>query len=500
MRKATFITAVYNGEKFVEETIQSVLNQTEPDFWFVIRLNACVDRSEEIVRAYAEKDNRIIVLKNKVNYMTDDGVHISKRGFWPEFDSEYVVKLDHDDILHPDFLKILYEAGHTAHADLVVGGCYFFDDVTKKITNERIPPQLQTNCISDLKGDFPALYGSLRTLWGKLYSAKLFDQCYEEMYTRPEKLKLCGDTWAVFVFLEHCTSFVSVAQPLMYYRTGQSSQFFSKIPEVSRIYEGKILFDRGMECLQNIGCDTAENIRHLYSVYAGHMADLIFIVQNSNSMTAAQKLEYLQLILQDTHLASYRNSAVVLLQPYIQECVKKIYASDKDNPALFRYYLYRLEHVYQKQDHTKEGLLIYLSVMADRANPLLYGIELLSHMYWNQTPKKEAVWLRTPLEQKLALVKDQPFVQAIQQIYPPNTVENELEQQMLAAMEEDEWVRAFELLQKLEDITMLHESGIFCRLMLLLIQDKIQEAIQFAYVAKSIFPESMAIQNICDQL
>jgi glycosyltransferase involved in cell wall biosynthesis len=45
---------VYNGERFLEETLRSILNQTFTDFELIISDNASTDRTGEIAQAYAK--------------------------------------------------------------------------------------------------------------------------------------------------------------------------------------------------------------------------------------------------------------------------------------------------------------------------------------------------------------------------------------------------------------------------------------------------------------
>jgi glycosyltransferase involved in cell wall biosynthesis len=50
---------VYNGERFLAETIESILNQTLTDFELIISDNASTDRTGEIAEAYSKRDDRI---------------------------------------------------------------------------------------------------------------------------------------------------------------------------------------------------------------------------------------------------------------------------------------------------------------------------------------------------------------------------------------------------------------------------------------------------------
>lgn len=61
----TVLMPVYNSEKYVEEAIESVLNQTFTDFEFFIINDGFTDSSEKIIKSY--KDKRIRYFKNKKN-------------------------------------------------------------------------------------------------------------------------------------------------------------------------------------------------------------------------------------------------------------------------------------------------------------------------------------------------------------------------------------------------------------------------------------------------
>jgi glycosyltransferase involved in cell wall biosynthesis len=58
---------VFNGERFLAETLDSLLNQTFSDLEVVISDNASTDQTEEICRAYAAHDARIRYYRNDVN-------------------------------------------------------------------------------------------------------------------------------------------------------------------------------------------------------------------------------------------------------------------------------------------------------------------------------------------------------------------------------------------------------------------------------------------------
>lgn len=59
------VMPVYNGQKYLAEAIESVLNQTFSDFEFILVNDGSFDNTEQIIKEYAEKDKRIVYIKNE---------------------------------------------------------------------------------------------------------------------------------------------------------------------------------------------------------------------------------------------------------------------------------------------------------------------------------------------------------------------------------------------------------------------------------------------------
>ena len=63
----SIVLPVYNGERYLAQAIESVLNQTFTDFELILVNDCSTDSTEEIIERYASKDPRIVYLKNEVN-------------------------------------------------------------------------------------------------------------------------------------------------------------------------------------------------------------------------------------------------------------------------------------------------------------------------------------------------------------------------------------------------------------------------------------------------
>jgi glycosyltransferase involved in cell wall biosynthesis len=92
---------VFNGEKFIEAAIDSILNQTFTNFNLIISDNASTDRTQAICLNYASKDARVHYYRNEKNL---GGPKNYNRVF--ELSSgEYFKWAAYDDVLAPDFLR-----------------------------------------------------------------------------------------------------------------------------------------------------------------------------------------------------------------------------------------------------------------------------------------------------------------------------------------------------------------------------------------------------------
>lgn len=94
MSALSVVMPVYNGEKYLKEAIESVLNQTFGDFEFIIINDGSTDKTEEIVKEFAQKDERIVYEKNEknmgVSYNLNKGMGLAK--------GKYIARMDADDI------------------------------------------------------------------------------------------------------------------------------------------------------------------------------------------------------------------------------------------------------------------------------------------------------------------------------------------------------------------------------------------------------------------
>lgn len=99
MPRVSVNVCCYNSEKFIKDTLQSVLDQTFSDFEIVVVDDGSKDRTGEIVKGF--KDPRI-----KYHYQENRGLSFSRNRALQLSSGEFIALLDHDDLWDPSKLEL----------------------------------------------------------------------------------------------------------------------------------------------------------------------------------------------------------------------------------------------------------------------------------------------------------------------------------------------------------------------------------------------------------
>lgn len=113
------VMAVYNGEKYINEAVQSILTQTYSNFELIIIDDASIDETPTILSKLSKTDNRIRIYTNKINLNPSEsrnlGINHAKGSF--------IAIMDADDYAPPDRLSKQYNFMLT-HPEITVCGGY----------------------------------------------------------------------------------------------------------------------------------------------------------------------------------------------------------------------------------------------------------------------------------------------------------------------------------------------------------------------------------------
>ena len=117
MIKVSVIVAVYNGEEYLEQCMDSICGQTLQDIEIICVDDGSTDSSCDILERYREKDERVQVYHQKNLY-----AGIARNTGKSHAQGEYLVFWDCDDFFEPEALEKMYEKAKEQDADICVCG------------------------------------------------------------------------------------------------------------------------------------------------------------------------------------------------------------------------------------------------------------------------------------------------------------------------------------------------------------------------------------------
>ncbi|MGN0237874.1 MAG: glycosyltransferase family 2 protein [Lepagella sp.] len=137
----SIIVPAYNAEQYLEQTISSILSQSETDWELLLIDDGSNDTTPALCRKYAAGDPRI-----HVYHQANAGPSAARNYGISLARGEYLTFLDADDILHPDFLKVTLQAARECNAPIVATSFYtFYQD--QKIRHQPIPSTRQSTSL-----------------------------------------------------------------------------------------------------------------------------------------------------------------------------------------------------------------------------------------------------------------------------------------------------------------------------------------------------------------
>jgi glycosyltransferase involved in cell wall biosynthesis len=114
--KVSIIVPIYNVELYLEECLDSIINQTYKNIEIILVNDGSTDRSGEIIESYTLQDKRIIIMNQ-----SNKGVSGARNAGIEKALGKYILFVDSDDMLLTTAIEILYQKANETDADIVIG-------------------------------------------------------------------------------------------------------------------------------------------------------------------------------------------------------------------------------------------------------------------------------------------------------------------------------------------------------------------------------------------
>lgn len=170
--KVSVIIPVYNAEKYLQQCLDSIINQSLHDIEIICVDDGSTDRSLSIIQAYQQVDSRVIILQQQNKY-----AGIARNNGMAQAKGEYLAFLDADDFFELDMLRKAYFRCEQDHADLCLWSADYYDTQTHCTTpfeyclDRNFFPSTIPFSVSDIPNTIFQI--SAAAPWNKLYKKSM---------------------------------------------------------------------------------------------------------------------------------------------------------------------------------------------------------------------------------------------------------------------------------------------------------------------------------------
>ena len=230
--KISIIVPVYCTEKFLSHCIESILVQKYSDFELLLIDDGSPDGSGRICDQYAKQDKRIQVL-----HKPNGGVSSARNAGIEMAQGEYILFVDSDDYIEPDYVSTMVSASKEASGYGHIWCCF-----------QTVTGYQYENAVPNIKSDAPYLTFDRAQImelhqmwldtgpWNKLYRRSVL---IEHNIRFPEDLSL-GEDWLfnlAYLDAVSSTKILVITKPIYnYVRTGKESLDEGYRPDMLEIY------------------------------------------------------------------------------------------------------------------------------------------------------------------------------------------------------------------------------------------------------------------------
>jgi glycosyltransferase involved in cell wall biosynthesis len=222
MPRVSVLLPVYNREKLIPSSIESVQQQTFTDWELIILDDGSTDRTLEVCRSYESSDKRIRVLSNEKNL----GVAESRKRLLSYATAEYIAIQDSDDISTPERFQWEVEVlDQKPEIGLVSGIAAFLDDQDN--ISQHWPEILYRGkqYPQEKKGMVRILYSRCNIV----NSGCMFRRILLEQIREPYGSYKLGEDWYFFVQVAHLVRVWGIPKVVVKMRRGSNHNHLWKI-------------------------------------------------------------------------------------------------------------------------------------------------------------------------------------------------------------------------------------------------------------------------------
>ena len=166
MDKISIIVPIYNVEKYLDECLNSIVNQSYTNLEIVLVDDGSPDNCPKMCDEWAKKDNRIIVIHKENGGLSD-----ARNAGLNAITGDYFVFVDSDDFVHKDYIKILKDGIDKYNADICIASHIRF---LNSVTQEEIDSNYELHDSLQAYFRLANWHKDYVVAWSKMYKTNIF--------------------------------------------------------------------------------------------------------------------------------------------------------------------------------------------------------------------------------------------------------------------------------------------------------------------------------------
>ena len=252
------IMPMYNQEEYIRNCLESVINQTLKELEIIVVNDGSTDSSLKIVKGYAEKDDRIVII-DKVNTGYGNSVNHGLR----RATGQYIGIVETDDFIAKDMFETLYKLSENGSVDIVKGNFYNYyeyPDYTSETVEDNDRRDMPDVADKFTIRQYPQILWGHPSVWSAIYRRQfLIDNNISVKEVK-------GGGWVdnpfFFETLCRAESVKWTRRPLYYYRKTSANS------SSTGVVNPNLPFDRmndNLDVVERDGFTDDVTLRYLYS-------------------------------------------------------------------------------------------------------------------------------------------------------------------------------------------------------------------------------------------
>lgn len=252
----SIIIPVYNVEQYIEECLDSVINQTHSNIEIIVIEDCSTDNSKLILENYAKRDKRIQL----INHIQNQGQGIARNKGIEYVRGEYVLFVDSDDYIAPESVEVLLEKAKKENTDILFCDYYKIKSNRTKIVS--------TFALSTVVNGKEYMY------YAPFLDILVWNKLWKTSFLKEYKLKFVKEKFEDVIFTNQAIGLAKRVYshhfPFYYYRTRENSTMTSNVNKnhiVSQFNLFKILEEEYLKSKGNI--DEQQRLKSFLYSFAG---------------------------------------------------------------------------------------------------------------------------------------------------------------------------------------------------------------------------------------